>query len=146
MTLQYKAKQLIVMRKDLHMRKGKIAAQAGHACVEAVLLALAHQDKLADIQLLHNDTWVTLADNPTKKPTALNDWFSAGVAKICVYVNSEDELLELAHKADAAHIVYALIHDAGITEFHGEPTYTCLAFEPCYPEVIDPLTGNLPLF
>ena len=31
----YKAKQLIVMRRDLKMRKGKVAAQAGHACVEA---------------------------------------------------------------------------------------------------------------
>ncbi len=29
----YTAKQMIVMRRDLHMRKGKIAAQAGHACV-----------------------------------------------------------------------------------------------------------------
>lgn len=37
----YKAKQLIVMRRDLKMRKGKIAAQAGHACVEATLMALA---------------------------------------------------------------------------------------------------------
>ena len=36
----YKAKQMIVMRRDLRMRKGKIAAQAGHACVEATLMDL----------------------------------------------------------------------------------------------------------
>ena len=32
-------KQVIVMRKDLNMRKGKIAAQAGHACVAALVKA-----------------------------------------------------------------------------------------------------------
>ena len=35
---------------------------------------------------------------------------------------------------------------AGLTEFHGEPTYTCLAFEPLPAERIDPLTGELPLY
>jgi PTH2 family peptidyl-tRNA hydrolase len=40
----------------------------------------------------------------------------------------------------------ALVRDAGHTEFHGEPTYTCLAFEPLSAEQVDPLTGDLPLF
>ena len=38
------------------------------------------------------------------------------------------------------------IRDAGMTEFHGESTFTCLAFEPLFPEQIDPITGDLPLF
>ncbi|WP_308588031.1 peptidyl-tRNA hydrolase, partial [uncultured Slackia sp.] len=40
----------------------------------------------------------------------------------------------------------ALIQDAGHTEFHGDPTYPCMAFEPLYPEQINPLTGDLPLY
>ena len=46
----YLAKQMIVMRRDLKMRKGKIAAQAGHACVEAVLMALAREGRGADLR------------------------------------------------------------------------------------------------
>jgi PTH2 family peptidyl-tRNA hydrolase len=45
-----------------------------------------------------------------------------------------------------AGFAVALVRDAGYTEFHGEPTYTCLAFEPLSPEQIDPITGGLPLY
>ena len=59
----YKAKQMIVMRRDLKMRKGKIAAQAGHACVEAVLLALVRDGRLDDIRVAGDD-WIELAPTP----------------------------------------------------------------------------------
>ena len=139
----YTAKQMIVVRRDLHMRKGKIAAQAGHACVEAVLMALAQEERLGDIVIAGD--YVSLRE--TGKPaTALSDWFSKGVAKICVYVDSEEALLEIDRRAKEAGILSALICDAGMTEFHGEPTYTCLAFEPRFSEDVDPITGDLPLF
>lgn len=139
----YSAKQMIVIRRDLHMRKGKIAAQAGHACVEAVLMALAQEERLSDVVITGNV--VTLREN-CRQLTALSDWFKKGVAKICVYVDSEEALLAIDRQAKEAGILSALICDAGMTEFHGEPTYTCLAFEPRYPDEVDPITGALPLF
>lgn len=141
----YKAKQMIVMRRDLKMRKGKIAAQAGHACVEAVLMALARERRLGQVRVTPTQSWVYL-ETGAEAPTPLSDWFDAGVAKVCVYVDSEEELLDLADRGRELGFVCALVHDAGLTEFHGDPTYTCLAFEPLRAEQIDPLTGELPLY
>lgn len=141
----YKSKQMIVMRRDLRMRKGKIAAQAGHACVEATLMALAREERLDQVRVTPSQTWVYLEDEGTPS-TPLSRWFDAGVAKVCVYVDGEEALLELATKGRELGFAVALVRDAGFTEFHGEPTYTCLAFEPLAPEQIDPLTGDLPLY
>lgn len=141
----YKSKQMIVMRRDLKMRKGKIAAQAGHACVEAVLMALAKEGRLDQVRLTPDGGWVYLADEDTR-PTALSDWFEAGVAKVCVYVDSEEDLLRIADEGRARGFLVSLVRDAGLTEFHGEPTYTCLAFEPLHADQIDPITGDLPLY
>ena len=138
-----KPKQMIVMRRDLKMRKGKIAAQAGHACVTAVLAALAREQRLGQVQA--DETGVVLTQDG-QSATPLSEWFARGVAKGCVYVDSEEELLEIDRKARAAGILSALICDSGLTEFHGQPTYTCLAFEPALPEKVDPITGDLPLF
>lgn len=141
--IDYKAKQMIVMRRDLRMRKGKIAAQAGHACVEATLMALVREQRLDEVRT--NDSWVGLAHDEADR-TPLTAWFDAGIAKVCVYVDSEEELLDIAAQGRERGFIVALIRDAGMTEFHGETTCTCLAFEPLYPEQIDPITGDLPLF
>lgn len=139
----YTAKQMIVMRHDLKMRKGKIAAQAGHACVTAVLMALEREDRLGDV--MTSGGWMEL--RPTDKPeTPLSQWFRNGTAKICVYVDSEEALLDLDRRAKELGYISALIQDAGHTEFHGQPTYTCLALEPLFPEQTEPLTGALPLY
>ena len=139
----YKSKQMIVMRRDLKMRKGKIAAQAGHACVEATLMAIVREGRAG--QLCAADDWAWLS-HPEGDSSALTDWFDSGVAKVCVYVDSEDALLDLAARGRERGLAVSLVRDAGLTEFHGEPTYTCLAFEPLPAEVIDPLTGDLPLY
>ena len=139
----YTAKQMIVVRRDLKMRKGKIAAQAGHACVNAVLMALSKENLLDKISF--DEEGITLT-GAVDENIPVCQWILHGEAKICVYVDSEEELLEIDRKAKEAGILSALIQDAGHTEFHGEPTFTCLAFEPHFPEKVDPITGELPLY
>ena len=137
----YEAKQMIIMRRDLKMRKGKIAAQSGHACVEAVLKALQKENRFD--QLVDEDGYMTLN---TEDVTPLTQWFQKGVAKVCVYVDSEEELLALHKKAVELGYLDALIQDAGYTEFHGVPTYTCMALEPLYLDDANKITGDLPLY
>ena len=139
----YKSKMMIVMRRDLKMRKGKIAAQAGHACIDAILMALNKEGRVNDFEI--TDDGIILKDSD-KSTTPLSDWFKYGCAKICVYVDSEEELMNIADKAKEKDIIAAVITDAGMTEFHGVPTKTCLALEPLPAEVADELTGNLLLY
>ena len=120
----YTAKQMIVMRRDLHMRKGKIAAQAGGVS--------ALQVEGGVIQVSGD--------------SSLSQWFRQGEAKVCVYVDSEEALLTLHRQAREAGITSVLIQASGLTEFHGQPTYTCLALEPLSADRVDPITGQLPLF
>ena len=143
--MAYKSKQMIVMRRDLKMRKGKIAAQAGHACVEATLMALVREGRLDELRATPDEGWVYLEEG-AREPTPLSDWFAAGVAKVCVYVDSEEELLRIADEGRERGLAVALVRDAGLTEFHGEPTYPCLAFEPLHADQVDPITGELPLY
>ena len=139
----YKSKMMIVMRRDLKMRKGKIAAQAGHACIDAILMALNKEGRMNDFEMTLDGFNLKTTD---KSVTPLSDWFSYGCAKVCVYVESEEELLSIAQKASEKGIIFSVITDAGMTEFHGVPTKTCLALEPLPAEVADELTGDLPLY
>ena len=139
----YRSKMMIVMRRDLKMRKGKIAAQAGHACIDAILMALSKEGRLNDFEMT-SDGFVL--KNTEKPSTPLSEWFEYGSAKVCVYVDSEEELLSIARKAEERGIIVSVITDAGMTEFHGVPTKTCLALEPLPAEIADLLTGNLPLY
>ena len=136
-------KMMIVMRRDLKMRKGKIAAQSGHACIDAILMALKKEGRLNDLDMSPDGMALRCTDKP---PTPLSDWFISGCTKVCVYVDSEAELLEIAEKAEKRGIIASVITDWGLTEFHGEHTKTCLALEPLPAEVAAELTGKLPLY
>ena len=139
----YRSKMMIVMRRDLKMRKGKIAAQAGHACIDAILRALIKEDRMNDFEMTAEGLALKNSDKPS---SPLTDWFAYGCAKVCVYVDSEEALLDIVKKAEERGIIASLITDAGMTEFHGVPTKTCLALEPLASEFADELTGDLPLY
>lgn len=108
-------KQLIVVRKDLKMPAGKLAAQVAHASVESVL-------------------------NSSK--ANIESWKDDGAKKVVVYVNSKEELFALQRKAKTLKLVTAVIRDAGRT-FFKIPTVTCMGIGPDSDEKIDKVTGNL---
>ena len=121
-------KQVIVVRHDLHMRRGKQIAQAAHASMSFLTRRL----QCGCISL--NDF-----------TEAQRAWLTGAFAKICCRVESEDELLAIYDKAVEAGLEVRLITDAGRTEFHGVPTNTCLAIGPDEVTVIDKVTGHLQL-
>lgn len=134
-------KQIIVIRKDLNMRKGKMCAQAAHASMAVIT------------KLWVEESWKTSPNSEIRttreftilKKSALNEWLEGRFTKICVSVNSEQELLDVYNAAKDAGILCSLIEDSGATEFNGVPTLTCCAIGPDYPEILDPITGRLPL-
>lgn len=133
------AKQVIVVRKDLGMRKGKIAAQVAHASLGALL---KNSYKTVTKGSLHSTANVTI---PMTTNSPLYAWLNGPFTKICVSCDSEEELLALVAKAEAQGILHCLITDSGKTEFNGVPTKTCAAFGPNWIEDIDKLTGHLKL-
>lgn len=141
-------KQVIVMRKDLKMRKGKMIAQGAHASMAAILREMAVNNENHE----YVKEW-TMFTNTIKDP--LNDWLANSFTKITVSVQSEDELFDIYQKALTVEGIYtgtirikmpcAIIQDNGKTEFHGVPTYTCAAIGPWWVDEIDEITGGLPL-
>ena len=130
-----KTKQVIVIRKDLNMRKGKCVSQGSHASMGALLSMFKKnrtRDESTKYELEFNDD------------TVLNDWLNGKFTKICVSVDSEEELMDIYNSVpDFCPVV--LITDAGLTEFNGIPTKTCLGIGPYISEEIDKITGHLKL-
>ena len=77
-----KPKQMIVVRRDLKMRKGKIAAQAGHACVNAVLAALVQEGRLGQVQAA--GTEITLCPSDRLQHRSVNGLH--GALRKCAYM------------------------------------------------------------
>ena len=110
-------KQVILVRQDLQMPKGKLAIQSCHASVEAVL----QSDK-----------------------EKVKEWRKQGMKKIILKVKDKKELLYYLQLAKDSNVTTALITDAGKTFFETTTT-TCLAIGPDNEEKLDKITGNLKL-
>ncbi|MEM0174022.1 MAG: peptidyl-tRNA hydrolase Pth2 [Sulfolobaceae archaeon] len=117
-------KMVIVVRQDIEMGKGKIAAQVAHAAVNLILEIMEGNEK----------EW--------KK--WLDEWLKEGQPKIVLKVSSLDELLRRYEKAKEKGLPTVIIEDAGKTQL--EPgTITCIGIGPAPNEEVDKITGDLKL-
>ncbi len=117
-------KQVIVVRKDLQMRKGKIAAQVAHASMKF----------LVDNNEAQRNDELVIKLTPVEAM-----WLTGSFTKIVVGVDSEDALNDLIFRAQLADVEVHPIVDSG----SGVPTLTCAAFGPCDDDELDKITGNL---
>jgi len=124
-------KQVIVMRKDLKVRRGKEISQGAHASM--MFLSLMVQQRLLD-------------GAKTQMSPAQQAWIMGRFTKVCVQVPDEASLLAVAEEAKKAGLECHVVTDAGLTEFGGVPTNTCLAIGPDEAEKIDMVTGKLQLY
>jgi len=108
-------KQVIVVRNDLKLSKGKLAVQVAHASLEAY---------------------------KKSKPEYRTEWENQGSKKIVVKVDGLKELLEIKKRAGQSDLPCSLIKDAGRTELPPGTT-TALGIGPCKAKEVDQITKNL---
>jgi len=113
-------KMVLVVRTDLGMGKGKSAAQCAHAAVMCYKTALR------------------------EAPEMLARWEGSGVTKVCVKIDSEEGLLDLAREAETAGLVYGLVRDAGRTQVQSG-SVTVLGIGPGPVDTVHQVTGHLKL-
>lgn len=122
-------KQVLLYRRDLKMRKGKIAAQCAHASVGALLRPALRATPPGTNPL------------PVHLTPAAEHWLRRGSAKIVLSVDDEEALVRAWELAIEAGLPAILITDAGHTEFKGVPTRTAVAIGPAAVADIDAITG-----
>lgn len=128
-------KQVIIMRKDLGLRKGKLIAQGAHSVLKPFfidyLTRIEERKFLLDLDFDGGDEII--------------EWIENRFKKICLQVESEEELLQIYTRAEEAGLPCALVVDAGMTEIPPN-TPTCCSIGPADPKKIDEITGNLRLY
>ncbi len=108
-------KQVIVVRKDLKLKKGKLAVQVAHAAILAY-----------------------------KKSPFKEEWEKEGQKKIVLWCKDKKELLKIHQEAKLNKLPVALVKDAGFTQL-SPGTITCVGIGPDIQEKIDKITANLKL-
>ena len=117
-------KMVFLVRQDLKMGAGKIAAQVAHAAIG-----------------LYDD--ILEGENIYQK-TALNNWFNYGQKKVVLKVNDLNMMLEVVKKCKKLKLQYCLISDAGHTQIP-EGSITVLGIGPDVSEKINDVTGTFKL-
>lgn len=110
-------KQVILVRKDLKLPKGKLAAQTSHASVEAVFNSEKH---------------------------IVDEWRKQGMKKVVLKVEDKKELFQMKDIAENHNLKTAVITDAGKTVVM-PGTVTCMAIGPAQEDEIDKITKHLKL-
>ena len=113
-------KQVIAVRTDLGMGKGKIAAQVGHACV----LGAEHVRK--------------------SHPERYAEWWNDGQVKVVLKVSGLKDLQEVKKHAIDLNLPWSEVTDAGHTQI-APGTITCISLGPAPENLIDKITGDLKL-
>ncbi|KAM9208751.1 peptidyl-tRNA hydrolase 2, mitochondrial [Dugong dugon] len=114
-------KMILVVRNDLKMGKGKVAAQCSHAAVSAY----------KQIQ--------------RRNPELLKEWEYCGQPKVVVKAPDEETLVELLTHAKMLGLTVSLIQDAGRTQI-APGSWTVLGIGPGPADLIDKVTGHLKLY
>lgn len=113
-------KQVIVLRTDLKMGKGKMVAQGAHAAVKAAFIA------------------------KSRYPQWFERWNRMGSKKVVCKVSSENELRGIFQQAQSKNLPTSMINDAGLTQL--EPgTTTAIAIGPAPSDQVDSITKSLKL-
>lgn len=128
-------KQVIVIRRDLKMRRGKEIAQGAHASAMWMLKRLTI-DRFDNRGLWHESLFSEVE----------KAWINDLYRKVVCQVDSFEELKTLHDSATAAGLNSHLVTDAGATEFHDVPTITALAIGPALTPQIDAITKHLKLY
>jgi PTH2 family peptidyl-tRNA hydrolase len=119
-------KQVIIIRRDLKMRREKEISQGAHASMLWIRDVVKDYCENAPTQQFH-------LNSHEQYDWLLGDLFT----KITLQVNSEEELMEVYNKAKEKGLLAYMVTDVGKTEFDGVPTNTAIAIGPNEASKID---------